>query len=104
METKQTTKQQRGFACIASPDERYRIWIPRPTPTGILVLTCGFALSGHMDFVDAVDRLFYVRVDRAQTIDDDLSNLYLTCLQAPMGCMEQLLIDLPELMEENLGQ
>ena len=88
METKQTTKQQRGFACIASPDERY---------------TCGFALSGHMDFVDAVDRLFYVRVDRAQTIDDDLSNLYLTCLQAPMGCMEQLLVDLPELMEEHLG-
>ena len=59
--------------------------------------------SGHMDFVDAVDRLFYVRVDRAQTIDDDLSNLYLTCLQAPMGCMEQLLVDLPELMEEHLG-
>lgn len=102
METKQTTKQQRGFACIASPDERYRIWIPRPTPTGILVCTCGFALSGHMDFVDAVDRLFYVRVDRAQTIDNDLSNLYLTCLQAPMGCMEQLLEDLPDIMEENL--
>ena len=75
METKQTIKLQRGFACIASPDERYRIWIPRPTPTGILVCTCGFALSGHMDFVDAVDRLFYVRVDRAQTIDDDLLNV-----------------------------
>ena len=56
-----------------------------------------------MDFVDAVDRLFYVRVYRAQTIDDDLSNLYLTCLQAPMGCMEQLLIDLPDIMEEHLG-
>ena len=74
METKTIKTQQRGFACIASPDERYRIWIPRPTPTGILVCTCGFALSGHMDFVDAVDRLFYVRVDRAQTIDDDLTH------------------------------
>ena len=100
---KKTIKQQRGFACIASPDERYRIWIPRPTPTGILVCTCGFSLSGHMDFVDAVDRLFYVRVDRAQTIDDDLSNLYLTCLQAPWAAWNSCLWTCPTSWRNTLG-
>lgn len=103
METKTIETQRRGFAHIASPDGQYNIWIPRPTPTGILVLTCGFALSGRMDFVDAIDRLPYIRVDRAQTVDNDLSHLHLTCLQAPGGCMEQLLTDLPELMEQHLG-
>ena len=39
METKAIRKQQRGFACITSPDGQYNIWIPRPTPTGILICT-----------------------------------------------------------------
>lgn len=100
METKTIKTPKRGFACISSPDGQYKIWIPRPTSADILILTCSFALSGRMDFVDAIDRLSYIRVDRAQTVDDDLSYLHLTCLQAPGGCMEQLLTDLPELMEE----
>lgn len=56
-----------------------------------------------MLFVDAVDRLGYVRVDEATRIDGDLSALTLRCLVRPYArCMERLLEDIPLLMEEHL--
>ncbi len=100
--TTTTERQQRGFATIYTPDGRQRIWLHRPTPEGSIHASCNFALAGHYDFVDAVDTLGYVRVEQATTYDKDYSSLTLTCLLAPEGCLERLMEDLPEKMEEYL--
>lgn len=98
MET--NNQQGRGFATISSADGRLRIWVQRPTPDGSIHLSCNFALAGHYDFVDAVDKLDYVSVYSVLTYDDDYSSMVMTCGQAPEGCLKRLLEDLPELMEE----
>lgn len=94
--------QSRGFATISTSDGRLRIWVQRPTPEGSIHLSCNFALAGHYDFVDAVDKLDYVTVYSALTYDNDYSSMVINCGQAPEGCLERLLEDLPELMEERL--
>ena len=101
MET--TERQSRGFATISTPDGRHRIWLPRPTEAGRIFASCSFALAGHMDFVDGIDRLGYVRVERAETSDDNYSRLDLSCQDGPALCLERLMEDLPRLMEKHLS-
>lgn len=56
-----------------------------------------------MAFVDSIDALDYIRVDRVITYDEDISALQLTLLQDPKDCLERLMEDLPKLMEEHLA-
>lgn len=100
MEKTTTTERLPRVATISTPDGRRRLWLPRPMATGRIHAACNFALAGHMDFVDSIDTLGYVRVEGAETYDEDYSSLTLSCLQAPEGCLERLMEDLPELMEE----
>ena len=110
METKTTTttttttagSQPRGFATVSTPDGRRLIWLSRPTRSGRIHAACSFSLAGHMAFVDAIDTLGYVRVEQVTTYDEDYSSLTLSCIQAPEGCLERLMEDLPERMEECL--
>lgn len=95
-----TERHPRGFATISTPDGRDRIWLPRPTASGQIYATCSFALSGRMPLVDSIDTLGYVRVERATTYDNDYSSLHLACLTNPQDCLEQLMEDLPKVMEE----
>lgn len=92
----------RGFASISTPDGRFRIWVPRPTNSGRMTCNVGFPLKEHLDFVDAIDGLEYLQVDEVRQIDKDLSTMVLWCKQSPTACMERLLEDLPELMEQYL--
>lgn len=103
MEKTTIEKHPRTFATISTPDGRHRIWLPRPTEAGRIFASCSFALAGHMDFVDGIDRLGYVRVERAETSDDNYSRLDLSCQDGPALCLERLMEDLPGLMEEHLA-
>lgn len=76
------------------------MWLHRPTESGRIFASCNFSLAGHWDFVDSIDTLGYVCVDGGTTYDNDYSSLQLACLRAPEGCLERLMEDLPELMEE----
>lgn len=92
----------RGYASISTPDGKYRVWIPRPTSAGRVVCSCGFALKSHLPFVDAIDALDYLQVDEVRQIDQDLSNLIISCLDKPHECMLRMVEDIPKLMEEYL--
>ena len=104
MKTTTTLKQQtRGFASIASGDGRFRLWLPRPTATGLMVCNCGFGLRSHLPFVDAIDQLDYVKVAAVNQLDQDFSTIVLQCLEQPYAvCVERLMEDIPNLMEEHL--
>ena len=93
-------QQERGFAVITSPDGSHQMRLSRPLPDGRIYATCSFALAGHWDFVDAVDTLGYVTVIEGTTYDPDYSCLMMNCVRAPEVCLERLMVDLPELMEE----
>lgn len=95
-----TNLQQRGFAVISSPDGRHQMRLSLPQPDGAIFSSCNFALAGHYAFVDAVDTLGYVSVYSALTYDEDYSSMIMSCLMNPGECMERLMEDLPELMEE----
>lgn len=97
-----TEKNPRTFAIIGTPDGSRRLWLSRPTKAGHIYATCSFALTGRMAFVDSIDALDYIRVDRVITYDEDISALQLSCQQAPADCLERLMEDLPILMEEHL--
>lgn len=94
-----TERHPRGFATISTPDGRQRIWIYRPQEI-FIDIACSFTLNGRMGFVDAIDRLKYVRVEEARMFDDNYSTLMLSCQQNPGDCLEQLMEDLPKLMED----
>ena len=102
MEKTITEKHPRTFAIIGTPDGSRRLWLSRPTEAGHIYATCSFALTGRMAFVDSIDALDYIRVDRVITYDEDISALQLTLLQDPQDCLERLMEDLPKLMEEHL--
>ena len=98
-----TQRQTRGFASIATPDGRFRIWLPRPTAAGTMHCNCGFGLMGHLPFADAIDQLPYVRVHCVRQLDDDFSTIVIQCLEKPyMQTAARLLDDLPRVMEEHL--
>ena len=92
----------RGFASISTPDGQYRIWLSKPTASGRIVCSCGFALKRKLPFVDAIGTLGYVYADEVRQIDEDYSTLILHAVQAPNGVFERLIEDLSELMEQYL--
>lgn len=96
-------EKNKGFASVSTPDGKYRIWMPRPTGSGTMTCACSFGLQHRLPLVDAIDRLPYVRVDEVREIDEDYSTLVLTCQTTPYSaCLERLMEDLPNLMEEHL--
>ena len=93
----------RGYASISTNDGRYRIWIPRPNGAGVMHCNCGFGLRSHLPFVDAIDQLDYVTVAAVNQLDQDFSTIVLQCLERPYAvCVERLMEDIPNLMEEHL--
>lgn len=102
MNQKTIHTHQRGFASISTPDGRYRLWIPRPTAAGTMYCNCGFGLRSHMPFVDAIDRLDYVHVEEVRQMDEDFSCIVIQCDGEHKGCLERLLEDIPNIMEEHL--
>lgn len=90
------------FSSISTPDGKFRMWIPRPTASGRVICNCGFALKSHLSFVDAIDALDYLQVDEVRQIDQDLSSLTISLLDAPHECMLKMIEDIPELMEQYL--
>lgn len=90
------------FSSISTPDGKFRMWIPRPTASGRVICNCGFALKSHLPFVDAIDALDYLQVDEVRQIDQDLSSLTISLLDAPHECMLKMIEDIPELMEQYL--
>ena len=102
MNQKTIHTHQRGFASISTPDGRYRLWIPRPTPSGTMYCNCGFGLRSHLPFVDAIDRLDYVHVEEVRQMDQDFSCIVIQCEGEHKGCLERLLEDIPNIMEEHL--
>lgn len=97
------TNNQKGFATVSTPDGRYRIWLPRPTSSGVMRCSCSFGLRNRLQLIDAIDALNYVRVDEVNEIDQDYSTFVITCLHRPFAdCLEKLMDDLPEVMEKNL--
>lgn len=97
-----TVQSNRGYASISTPDGKFRIWLNRPTASGKIICSCGFALKGKLPFVDAIDTLSYVQVDEVRQIDQDYSTFILYCVQSPNGVFERLIEDIPELMERYL--
>lgn len=101
--SKMENNVSKGFASVSTPDGKYRIWMPRPTGSGTMACACSFGLQHRLPLVDAIDRLPYVRVDEVREIDEDYSTLVLTCQTTPYSaCLERLMEDLPNLMEEHL--
>ena len=92
----------KGFSSISTPDGKFRMWIPRPTVSGRVICNCGFALKSHLPFVDAIDALDYLQVDEVRQIDQDLSSLTISLLDAPHECMLKMIEDIPELMDQYL--
>lgn len=93
---------QRGYASISTPDGKFRMWIPRPTSAGTAMCSCSFPLKNHLSFVDAIDKLDYLRVDEVREIDQDFSYLVISCLDRPGECLMRMVEDLPELMDKYL--
>ncbi len=85
---------------ITSPDATFRLWLQRRADKDVMAITCGFSLTGRMSFVDALDKLDYVSVESARTIDEDLSfiKLHITVDSAAFRLIE----DIPEIMEHHL--
>ena len=92
----------RGYASISTNDGRNRIWIPRPDKAGVMRCNCGFGLGSHLPFVDAIDRLDYVHVEAVRQLDEDFSTIILQCDGEHKGCLERLMEDIPNIMEEHL--
>lgn len=91
-------KRLQPFTVISSPDDKFKIWVQRPTYNGRIVCTCGFSLKGRMPFVDAIDRLPYVSVEEVNNVDEDMSHLI---LRMENNSNDVLLIeDIQELMEQ----
>ena len=97
-----TGQLNRGYASISTPDGKFRIWLNRPTASGKIICSCGFALKQKLPFVDAISALGYVQADEVQQIDQDYSTLILYCVQSSNGVFERLIEDIPELMEQYL--
>lgn len=93
---------QRGYASISTPDGKFRMRIPRPTSAGTAMCSCSFPLKNHLSFVDAIDKLDYLRVDEVREIDQDFSYLVISCLDRPGECLMRMVEDLPELMDKYL--
>lgn len=92
----------RNFSSISTPDGKFRMWIPRLSASGKVACSCSFALKSHLPFVDAIDALDYLQVDEVIQIDQDLSYLVISCLEAPHECIMKMIEDIPELMEQYL--
>jgi hypothetical protein len=100
---KMENKNQRSFATVSTTDGKYRIWLPRPTKSGIMKCSCSFGLQHRLSLVDAIDALPYIRIEAVNEIDEDYSTFVLTCLKLPYSeCMERFMDDLPELMNQYL--
>lgn len=97
-----TGQSNRGYASISTPDGRFRMWLNRPTASGKIICSCGFALKQKLPFVDAINKLGYVQADEVREIDMDYSTLILCCVQSPNGVFERLIEDIPELMDQYL--
>lgn len=97
-----TRQPNRGYASISTPDGKFRMWVNRPTASGCIVCSCGFSLKQKLSFADAITALGYVRVDEVREIDQDYSTLILCCVHSSNGVFEQLIEDIPELMEQYL--
>ena len=88
------------FTIISSPDNKFKIWVQRPTYIGRVVCTCGFSLNDRIPFVDAIDKLSYVLVEETGTIDEDMA--YIVLRVEHSKSVVRLIEDLPELMEQYL--
>ena len=101
--SKMENKISRGFVTVSTSDGKYRIWMPRPTRSGKMRCSCSFGLQHRLPLIDAIDALPYIRMEEVSEIDEDYSTFVLTCQAQPYSeCMERLMDDLPELMEEHL--
>lgn len=58
-------------------------------------------LSTHRGYA-SISTLDYLQVDEVRQIDQDLSNLVISCLDKPQECMLRMVEDIPKLMEEYL--
>lgn len=76
------------------------MWLNRPTVSGRIVCSCGFALKERLPFVNAINELGYVQVDEVRQIDQDYSTLILYSVHAFNEVFEQLIEDIPKLMEQ----
>ena len=87
-------------ATITAPDGKNFIRIYLYPDAGIAYLSCSFGLSGHIPFVDAIDRLDYVHVEEVKTYDNDYATARLLC--SGDHCLARLMEDIPNIMEEHL--
>ncbi|TCO88123.1 hypothetical protein EV202_1276 [Bacteroides heparinolyticus] len=97
-------KEVRNYTSIASPDGKEKIWISRPTRVGQLQCTCSFSLKGNLTFVDAIDALEYLSVEKVGQIDEEFSFFIVRPNIDPRKCALRLIDDLPELMNEHFNQ
>ncbi|HIY89444.1 MAG TPA: hypothetical protein H9824_12200 [Candidatus Bacteroides pullicola] len=86
---------------VSAPGRPDVILINRPHRRhGVIWLSCSFSLGNRMGMVDSIDTLGYVRVNRVSKCEYGGAWIEVSCLLGPMECMERLMVDLPELMEE----
>lgn len=91
-----SVKSDKPFSVISSADNRFKFWVPKPDANGRMFCTMSFNATKYLPFIDAINTLSYVTVNRVQAVDDDLSTIDLVLTGE--NCLTKFVEDVPELI------
>ena len=90
--------EKKPFYVFSDTTERLNIWVPKKSHSKRIICVAGFDLNKHLDLVDRIDQLDYIRVDCVTSVDVDMS--YLTIVQHHSDSLMMLAKDLPQILIE----